>query len=403
MRKRCLVVIIALVFISSFFQVVHAQDGGSDLVPVAVFPIIGEKLWEARWLNGLLMDLVRELGTFDPVALPHAPEYPDIPPDRDMAGNMPYALTGALFPDDDDKIHVQIWLYDMEKEELIFTEEMVYTDPDEAVKYLSPLTSLIISKAETPAAPVMPVAEETAPEETAAAEETAAPEKTEAESEKTAAFRAEEGIKDSSEKPEAGPYWLYLGLKGGGSLRFYNPHGEPVFTEKSNMNATFEAGLQVSSELLEFGKLFSLGLQAEALFTRDTVVFSEASAGEENFEYVQMLFPLLVKFNIHPGRFVISPYGGIYYPLPLADMKYSRNGRGNDFEYSYSLALGYIGGISLGTMLGPGRLFLDARYAADLGEIRNTATEKDLFGRNMITVSIGYELGLFRKQTRRNK
>ena len=169
------------------------------------------------------------------------------------------------------------------------------------------------------------------------------------------------------------------------------------------MNAAFEAGLQVSSELLEFGKLFSLSLQAEALLTRDTVVFSATSAGDEKFEYIQLLFPLLIKFNIHPGRFVISPYGGIYYPLPLADMKYSRNGRGNDFEYSYSLVLGYMGGISRGTVLGPGRLFLDTRYAADLGEIRDTAAEKDLFGRYMITVSLGYELGLFKKQTRRNK
>jgi hypothetical protein len=386
------------VFISPFFQPVHAQDGGSDPVPVAVFPISGERPWEARWLNGLLMDLVRESG-FDPVALPHAPEYPDIPPERGMAGDMPYALTGALFPDDDDRIHVQIWLYDMEKEELIFTEETVYADPDEAPKNLSPLTSLLLSKAETPAAPAILPAEETVPEETASGSEerAAAPEETEAESEKTAAVQTGGEVKDSSERPEFDRYWLYLGLKGGGSLRFYNPHGEPVFGEKSSMNAAFEAGLQVSSELLEFGKLFSLGLQAEALLTRDTVAFSSASAGDEKFEYIQMIFPLLVKFNIHPGRFVVSPYGGIYCPLPLADMKYSRNGRGNDFEYSYSLALGYMGGISLGTMLGPGRLFLDTRYAVDLGEIRNTATEKDLFGRNMITVSLGYELGLFRK------
>jgi hypothetical protein len=169
------------------------------------------------------------------------------------------------------------------------------------------------------------------------------------------------------------------------------------------MNAAFEAGLQVSAELLEFGKLFSLSLQAEALFTRDTAAFSVASTGDEEFEYMQLLFPLLIKFNIHPGRFVISPYGGLYYPLPLTDMKYSLNGRENDFAYSYSLALGYMGGISLGTMLGPGRLFLDTRYAADLGEIRNTATGRELFGRNMISLSLGYELGLFKNETRRNK
>ncbi|MDR1655849.1 MAG: hypothetical protein LBR96_07615 [Treponema sp.] len=410
LRIQCLIISIALVFISPFFQAVHAQDGGSGLIPVAVFPIIGEEFRETRRLNGFLMNAVREAGPFDPVAVPHTPIYPDLPPERAIAGNIPYALTGALFPDAG-KIHVQLWLYNMEKEELIFTEEMFYTDPDEAANYLNSLTAWVLSKIEIPAAPAIPLSEEEAPEETAseeaeaepeeteaAAEEAAAePEETEAAVEETEAVQAEGGMKDSSEGPQFDRHWLYLGFKGGGSLRLYNPHDEPVFGEKSKKNAAFEAGLQVSTEFLEFGKFFSLGLQTEILFTRDAAAFFVISAGDEEFEYMQMLFPLLIKFNVHHGRFVISPYGGIYYPLPLTEMKLRLNGTEESFVYSYSLALGYMGGINLGTMLGPGRLFLDARYAADLSKIRDTVAKVDLFTRNMITLSLGYELGIGKK------
>jgi hypothetical protein len=69
------------------------------------------------------------------------------------------------------------------------------------------------------------------------------------------------------------------------------------------------------------------------------------------------------------------------------------------FSYSVFPPLGLLGGVSTGVPLGPGIIFADLRYAADLGELElKDGGEIETYRRHMLSLSIGYEFGFFRKR-----
>jgi hypothetical protein len=106
----------------------------------------------------------------------------------------------------------------------------------------------------------------------------------------------------------------------------------------------------------------------------------------------------MAKLNFYPGKFRISPFLGGYVFLPLGKMETSAIDTEGSFQYSFSPPLGLLGGISLGFPLGPGMIFADIRYAADLAEPELEGYEGTSYRRHMVTLSFGYEFGLFKKR-----
>jgi hypothetical protein len=114
-------------------------------------------------------------------------------------------------------------------------------------------------------------------------------------------------------------------------------------------------------------------------------------------------FPVMAKLNFYPGRFRISPFFGGYFILPLGEMKTgSPVDEETSFSWSLALPLGLLGGLSVGFPLGPGMIFADIRYAADLAEpeLKDSGGNGaiDTYRRHGAALSFGYEFGLFKKR-----
>jgi hypothetical protein len=82
---------------------------------------------------------------------------------------------------------------------------------------------------------------------------------------------------------------------------------------------------------------------------------------------------------------MVGPYAGAYFILPLGGSS------------PYSLPLGLSLGLELGAHTGPGIVFLDIGYSADMGDsvFKDTAIS---YNRNNVTISMGYSFGILRRR-----
>ncbi|MDR0387788.1 MAG: hypothetical protein LBH57_07090 [Treponema sp.] len=204
--------------------------------------------------------------------------------------------------------------------------------------------------------------------------------------------------------------WLYVGLRGGGSFRFYTlPVLIKDYHSDITRDFTYEVSLQVAFKFLSF-----MSIQAEAVFTHDRARFRgpeyHESDGEswfifytDSYSSTSLLFPVTVKLPLVLDPYIISPFGGVYWALPLGRMTMDSSiasRKTGKFDYDLTGHFGLTVGVDIGVRLGPGILFLDARYGSDFGE---TVIHMDDGGimsykRSMLSISIGYELALLNKK-----
>jgi hypothetical protein len=225
----------------------------------------------------------------------------------------------------------------------------------------------------------------------------------------TGRFGAEEPvIAESAAAPGAthNNRWLFLGLRAGPSLRLYTPSQDAAFTGGDTYRPSPELGILADFRI---GRLFSV--QTEIDFTWDRAAVWEYAANEDqndlerytrHFEGFSLHFPFMAKLNFYPGKFRVSPFFGPYVILSLGKMKTGRP-RSDDVSSAASLSppLGLLGGVSLSYPLGPGMIFADLRYAVDLGEPDLSAIGiTETYKRRMVSLSMGFEFGLIRKQQR---
>ncbi|MDR1443304.1 MAG: PorT family protein [Treponema sp.] len=199
-------------------------------------------------------------------------------------------------------------------------------------------------------------------------------------------------------------HWLFLGLRAGPSLRLYTPSEDAAFTGGDTYGPSLELGILADIRIVP---LFSIQTELDVTWDRAAVWKYSANEAQNDlerytrhFESFSLQFPFLAKLNFYPGKFRVSPFLGPYVILPLGKMKTSRPRYEEESSAaSFSPALGVLGGLSLSYPLGPGMIFADLRYAADLGEpnlpeIGITET----YRRHMVSLSMGFEFGLIRKQ-----
>jgi hypothetical protein len=227
----------------------------------------------------------------------------------------------------------------------------------------------------------------------------------------TSAERIETG-RFGAEEPageDAGPgdktyknHWLFLGARLGPALRVYTPPDDTAFTGGDTSGIALDLGIQASVQIIPI-----LSLQAEAIFTWDKgsawfyVPNSDATGVDRHareFTGLSLQFPLTAKLNFYPGKFRVSPFLGAYVLVPLGEMTADDPIAGEKSgSYSFSPPLGLLGGISAAFPAGPGMVFADLRYSADLGQVEMKGGE-DSYRRGSVAFCVGYEWGFFSKR-----
>jgi len=166
--------------------------------------------------------------------------------------------------------------------------------------------------------------------------------------------------------------WLYFGLAvtwtphfyigDGGSLYLGDPHGG-FSAECHFLNfLSFETGIELAVDWLNISG--------------------------KDYRNPMLEIPLLAKFVIKPGSyFMIEPYAGAYINIPFSDT-------------TKPPLFSWLAGVQSAVKVGPGAIFLDGRFAMDIGK----STVKTAPGvvvppyqRYIINIGLGYKYGLFQR------
>jgi hypothetical protein len=110
-----------------------------------------------------------------------------------------------------------------------------------------------------------------------------------------------------------------------------------------------------------------------------------------------LLVPFVFKADFHLGPVVLQPLAGLYLNVAIGTLEES--GHNFDAEDSYANPLfGLMLGGSFGITLGRGLLFLDTRYAMDLGRTVAGSDSVTIWRRSALMFNLGYQFSLGRRR-----
>jgi hypothetical protein len=337
---------------------------------VALLPFVGEEESAAPF-NAAVTRAVAALGKYTPRQVSRATveaaglRIPtDMPPVRELVPGVSYALTGGVYPgNDESQYYLQLWLWDVHSSTMIYTDDLVYQEIDSAMESLPGLVEWLFSH-------IVERVEEVKVEE-------------------------ENGWDNSI---------INAGIRSGVSQHWYTAPNESI---PGAYSLTYEGGVFVAVRLTSL-----ISLQAEADFVWDDLVYrmvintskdityNPVLANERRYSF-SLLFPVLFKLNFRPGNVRIAPYGGLFAFMPLGDTQYSRYPGGGEesFPWSPEVPLGFSAGLEVARKLGPGILSADIRYLEDFSnitiqdKITNAGETETVYKRNMLSFTIGYSFG----------
>ncbi|MDR2029561.1 MAG: PorT family protein [Treponema sp.] len=297
---------------------------------------------------------------------------PNLSPDTKYLGDSQYVLTGESYFDTENVQHFQLWLWDSSTGSLVYTDEMVSENYEEALKYIPALVSWIFSQ--IPPSESLTIIE-MIPEAQTAAEVTM-------------------NVGDVLEEHKRPLGWLYLGLRGGATFNTYSiPQGTKTYEGGLSRSFSYEAALLAEFRIMRF-----LTLRIEAVFNQDTFKAAESGGnGTYNkFEPMTLSFPLLIKMPIDFDAFDLSIYTGVYGTLPLGKIKVQTSSSNESYSYTIDPPFGVSFGIDLGFSLGPGSFLFDLRYNRDLGVMNVQSTNRLQYTVERIGLSLGYKFLLWK-------
>ncbi|MDR1858575.1 MAG: hypothetical protein LBQ69_03810 [Treponema sp.] len=190
--------------------------------------------------------------------------------------------------------------------------------------------------------------------------------------------------------PTEPPKWLYLGLRGGGSMRIYSDQ-KGMDSDQSIFYDNFHFAFHANLQFLSF-----LGIQLEAIYTH-ILGDSHTPNNDQRLESSSFIFPFMLRASYRLGSISLAAFGGGYYWVPIGEITNSVT-KSPYVPYKGEVLLGYVAGIMFGNKVGPGYLYFDIRWASDFSDHGNVNDSGKGFHRNMFSVGLGYELGLIAKK-----
>jgi TolB-like protein len=206
--------------------------------------------------------------------------------------------------------------------------------------------------------------------------------------------------------------FLHAGLRPGFSVHFYDTSG----TRFSGTEAEIWYSADIAAFIaFQIHRHFSV--QTEIMFTSDAMNITKTLPKYDeydnflynynttyNFSSANLLVPVLGTVTWRPSIFSIECLAGIYFNVPVSEMKISDSFSGETEETGgVSAPPGIAGGVSFGVKLGQGLLFLDLRYLADFAntKIEHPSFAGDIYRRGMASAGIGYKMSFFSLNRRR--
>jgi hypothetical protein len=206
--------------------------------------------------------------------------------------------------------------------------------------------------------------------------------------------------------PYVGEDWkfrfLHLGVRPVFSFHFYDTDDTPS-GQQSGYSLDFAVTLA-----LQINQHFSL--QTELLFGEDSMKAERSLAfydeydnflfnhdTTQSFSSQYLLVPLLAKATWRPSVFSLEVLGGLYFSVPTGEVKREDSFLGTTETGTAKSLMGLVGGGSLGMKIGPGLVYVDARYLIDFTKtsIEMPSFSSDIYRRSMVSIGIGYSIGFF--------
>jgi hypothetical protein len=112
------------------------------------------------------------------------------------------------------------------------------------------------------------------------------------------------------------------------------------------------------------------------------------------FSGLSLMIPVIVKYEFKLGPVAVQPLAGLYFNFALGNLEYKGFGGDEDLDWEKPL-LGLMFGADAGIDLGRGRVFVDLRFAGDLGD---TVIDNDIkMGKTVFMMTLGYRYFLGKK------
>jgi len=303
---------------------------------------------------------------------------PYICPSPSLIKSNPIAMTGEITPDpdDDEYMHLRLYLWEMADTRLVFSDEITGYDRDEVALGLPGMLEWLFSWLK----------------------------------------RGGRGSGEDGEGDTSNLYggkqvfittsmplkWIYLGARVGATpLRIQDPAKFPegmtpddryVETRYETINASLALSVALFPEHIPF--FCRMEVQAEGTFNYD---FEPAAKAKSLTPAAMTITPaVLLKFQAYRhGNMLFTLFGGGYTPFALDDkIKYG------DFGF-IPIPLGWTAGLTFGGKLDPlpGVFFIDLRFSSDEFNTYVAIPEStEPFRRKAVSISIGYQYGFITKK-----
>ena len=343
-------------------------DEEPEIRRISLLPFWGEDDDMQYQFGRAVFNALTDMDGYEPFDVDMANRSADVPdggfppyvaPHPSLTGDIPYGITGNVAfdePSNQWQLFLYLWQLDVMPQRLLWSDMSSYDDIESANFIMPFVLEALLAWIPEPDGPLV--------------------------GETQIIFMGGEGSQQYAFLGEEWWYdWLYVGLRIG-----WNPQLlQPLWEKRSLLKVdahwnNYSIAAHANVQFLDF---LSVQLEGIAMFDMGYSTDPVKNNGTHS-----LTIPILVKYMHRRGSSFFSVLAGGYWFLPF------KNKEGGQFFENQGLRWGYTAGFGIGNKAGPGNIFMETRWSNDMFGSR----KEDYFNRSIISVSVGYEMGFFKRK-----